>query len=63
MEVVVSGSMAYSALLPAAIASFMASATSHALGLEKFSVLLSQTLSLTDTKTVTYLILLESCSV
>ena len=57
MEVVVSGSMAYSALLPAAIASFTASATSHALGLEKFSVLLSQTLSLTDTKTVTYLIL------
>lgn len=57
MEVVVSGSMAYSALLPAAIASFAASATSHALGLEKFSVLLSQTLSLTDTKTVTYLIL------
>ena len=56
MEVVVSGSMAYSALLPAAIASFTASATSHALGLEKFSVLLSQTLSLTDTKTVTYLI-------
>lgn len=52
-----SGSMAYSALLPAAIASFTASATSHALGLEKFSVLLSQTLSLTDTKTVTYLIL------
>lgn len=49
--------MAYSALLPAAIASFTASATSHALGLEKFSVLLSQTLSLTDTKTVTYLIL------
>lgn len=48
MEVVVSGSMAYSALLPAAIASFTASATSHALGLEKFSVLLSQTLSLTD---------------
>ena len=40
MEVVVSGSMAYSALLPAAIASFTASATSHALGLEKFSVLL-----------------------
>lgn len=35
MEVVVSGSMAYSALLPAAIASFTASATSHALGLEK----------------------------
>lgn len=63
MEVVVSGSMAYSALLPAAIASFTASATSHALGLEKFSVLLSQTLSLTDTKTVTYLIFLESCSV
>ena len=57
MEVVVSGSMAYSALLPAAIASFTASATSHVLGLEKFSVLLSQTLSLTDTKTVTYLIL------
>lgn len=57
MEVVVSGSMAYSALLPAAIASFTACATSHALGLEKFSVLLSQTLSLTDTKTVTYLIL------
>lgn len=57
MEVVVSGSMAYSALLPAAIASFTASATSYALGLEKFSVLLSQTLSLTDTKTVTYLIL------
>ena len=51
MEVVVSGSMAYSAFLPAAIVSFAASATSHALGLEKFSVLLSQTLSLTDTKT------------
>ena len=63
MEVVVSGSMAYSALLPAAIASFTASATSHALGLEKFSVLLSQTLSLTDTKTVTYLISFWNLSV
>lgn len=38
MEVLTAGSMVYSALFPCIIASFIASYTSHALGLEKFSV-------------------------
>lgn len=38
MEVLVAGIFAYSALFPCIIASFVASFTSHTLGLEKFSV-------------------------
>lgn len=38
MEVLVTGTIAYSALFPCIIASFVASFTSHTLGLEKFSV-------------------------
>ena len=56
LEVLVCGKLAYPALLPAMIASFTASATSHALGLEKFSVPLTQTLELSDAKTVAFLV-------
>ena len=38
MEVGVSGYVEYDALLPALIASYTASTTSHLLGLEKFAV-------------------------
>lgn len=38
MEVLVTGSLMYEALLPALAASFIASYTSHLLGLEKFSI-------------------------
>lgn len=41
MEVLTVGSLAYGALFPSIVASFAASYTSHALGLEKFSVNLS----------------------
>lgn len=37
LEVLVAGALLYEALLPALVAAFVASATSHALGLEKFS--------------------------
>lgn len=41
MEVLIAGSMEYSALFPCIIASFVASYTSHTLGLEKFSLALN----------------------
>ena len=47
MEVLVSGIFFYEALLPAFIASFAASTTSHLLGLEKFTIQLPTALSLT----------------
>jgi H+/Cl- antiporter ClcA len=45
LEVLVSGVFLYEALLPALVASFAASTTSHLLGLEKFSVYIPNTLS------------------
>ncbi|NCC16232.1 MAG: voltage-gated chloride channel protein [Clostridia bacterium] len=45
MEVLVSGIFLYEVLLPALVASFAASTTSHLLGLEKFSVDIPNTLS------------------
>jgi H+/Cl- antiporter ClcA len=44
-EVLVIGSMEYGALFPSILAAFTASYTSHALGLEKFSVTLNDTVS------------------
>lgn len=44
MEVLVTGTLIYEALLPALAASFVASYTSHMLGLEKFSVPIEDTL-------------------
>lgn len=52
MEVIVAGYLDYEALLPALIASYMASFTSHALGLEKFAVTLTGTLDLSEKKNV-----------
>ena len=52
MEVIVAGYLDYEALLPALIASYMASFTSHALGLEKFVVTLTGTLDLSEKKNV-----------
>ena len=45
MEVLVAGSLQYEALLPALMASYVASFTSHFLGLEKFSVMVQDTLN------------------
>jgi len=45
MEVLVAGSLQYEALLPALMASYVASYTSHFLGLEKFFVVVSATLN------------------
>ncbi len=44
MEVLVTGTLIYEALLPALAASFVASYTSHMLGLEKFSIPIKDTL-------------------
>jgi len=46
MEVLVAGSLQYEALLPALMASFVASYTSHFLGLEKFTVVVLDTLDI-----------------
>ena len=48
MEVIVAGYMDYQALLPAITAAFVASFTSHSLGLEKFSVELNETINMPD---------------
>jgi len=45
IEVLVAGTFMYEALLPALAASFVASVTSHTLGLEKFSVLIQEDIS------------------
>lgn len=45
MEVMVCGAMQYEALLPVLMASFIASTTSHLLGLEKFAVTIPGTIS------------------
>ncbi|SEW41749.1 chloride channel protein [[Clostridium] fimetarium] len=49
MEVLVAGSLQYDALLPALMASFVASYTSHFLGLEKFSVVVQDNLDFSPT--------------
>jgi len=46
MEVLIAGSLEYRALFPSIVASFVASYTSHMLGLEKFKVALNTTLEL-----------------
>ncbi len=46
MEVLVAGTLLYEVLLPALTASFVASYTSHFLGLEKFNVVIQDTLTI-----------------
>ena len=58
IEVIVAGSMYYEALLPALVAAYTASFTSHMLGLEKFAVNLSETLELSTVKDVVGIIIL-----
>lgn len=58
MEVIVAGYMDYQALLSAITAAFVASFTSHSLGLEKFSVELNETINMSDVKTVIIIIIL-----
>ncbi len=58
LEVIVAGCVAYEALLPAMVASYMAAFTSHALGLEKFSVPLHETLALSTPGQIGQVILL-----
>ena len=58
MEVIVAGYMDYQALLPAITAAFVASFTSHSLGLEKFAVELNETINMSDAKTVIIIIIL-----
>ena len=57
MEVLVAGSILYEALLPALVGAYVASITSHLLGLEKFSIKIIETVSF-DTVTVLKIILL-----
>lgn len=49
LEILCLGQLSYSALIPAVVASFTASWTSHQLGLEKFSVPLVDALAMTPT--------------
>lgn len=58
MEVGVSGYVEYDALLPAMIASYTASTTSHLLGLEKFSVDVQEIWKIGDVKNAGILIIL-----
>lgn len=58
MEVIVIGKIEYEALLPGFIASFIASYTSHFLGLEKFSVNTQQYANVNDMKHIMLMILL-----
>lgn len=58
MEVLVAGTLLYEVLLPALTASFVASYTSHYLGLEKFSCTINETLNL-STGTVLKVILIS----
>ena len=46
IEVLVAGTILYEALLPALIASYVASITSHLLGLEKFSINIQETIAM-----------------
>lgn len=58
MEVGVSGYVEYDTLLPALIASYTASTTSHLLGLEKFSVDLQEIWKIGDVKNAGILVIL-----
>ena len=58
MEVGVSGYVEYDALLPAMIASYTASTTSHLLGLEKFSVDVQEIWKIGDVKNAGILVIL-----
>ena len=58
MEVGVSGYVEYDALLPALIASYTASTTSHLLGLEKFSVDVQEIWKIGDVKNAGILVIL-----
>jgi len=57
MEVLVAGTILYEALLPALVAAYVASITSHLLGLEKFSVTILDTVPI-DAYTVVKMIVL-----
>lgn len=58
MEVIVAGYLEYDALLPALIAAYTASFTSHFLGLEKFAVDIQDTRTVTDLRSMISLIAL-----
>lgn len=58
MEVMIVGEMDYEALFPALIGAFSASYTSHFLGLEKFSVKITQTINTNDFKNIFLMIIL-----
>ena len=58
MEVMVVGEIDYEALFPAFIGAFSASYTSHFLGLEKFSVKITQTINTNDFKNIFLMIIL-----
>ena len=58
MEVIVAGKIQYEALLPALIASYTATYTSHTLGLEKFYVPLKDTLKISDANMAARLVIL-----
>ena len=52
IEVIVIGKMDYEALLPALASAYIAAFTSYSLGLEKFSVVIKDTVNLSGTKTI-----------
>ena len=52
IEVIIIGKMNYEALLPALASAYTAAFTSHSLGLEKFSVVIKDTVNLSGTKTI-----------
>ena len=58
MEVIVAGYMEYDALLPALIAAYTASTTSHMLGLEKFAVNITENWNISGSRDVLILIIL-----
>ena len=58
MEVIVAGYVEYDAILPAMIASYTASTTSHLLGLEKFSVDVQEIWKIGDVKNAGILVIL-----
>ena len=58
IEVIVIGKMDYEALLPALASAYTAAFTSHSLGLEKFSVVMKDTVNLSETKTIAAVICL-----
>ncbi len=57
MEVMVAGSLVYAALLPALVGSFVASFTSHTLGLEKFSFVIKEGLDINSATVIKLVII------